>query len=79
MLVSLHFNCVLGILLIPHSKSPGNWSPVIQRETHAKSERIAPKASVARHLRRERHANSGISHDHKKTTLAPQFRVQRLV
>ena len=48
-LKSLHFTCVLGLVLIPHSKCPGN-----PRETHAKSQRVAPRATVAPHLRSER-------------------------
>jgi len=47
-LKSIHFTCVLGLVLNPHRKCPGK-----PREAHAKSERVAPRATVARHLRSE--------------------------
>ena len=64
-LKSPHFTCVLGLVLIPHRKCPGN-----PRETHAKSERVAPRAAMARHLRSERDANSGISVKHRTNQLS---------
>jgi len=64
-LKSLHFICVLGLVLIPHRKCPSN-----PRQTHAKGESVAPRATVARPLRSERDANSWISLDHRTNQLS---------
>jgi len=53
--------CVLGILLILHGKYPDHL-----RKSHARSERVAPRTTAARHLRIHCNAKSGISHKNKK-------------